>query len=83
MLIREVPKISSYDVWRTKDVEDFLREFENYCKVKCPENKAYWVKELNGCLQGRMLDFYSTITSVGEFKYETVKESIVLNKHEE
>ena len=57
VLIREVPKIGKYDVYGTKDIEEFFKEFEKFCKVKCPENKSHWVKELEECLEGRIFDF--------------------------
>ena len=52
-LIQEVQKIGKYDVYETKD-----KEFEKFCKVKYPENKSHWVKELEECLEGRIFHFY-------------------------
>ena len=77
VLIREIPKVSKFNVYGSKDVNDFFKEYENYCKVKFPENQNYWVKELEECLDGRMLEFYRMITSVGEPKYEVVKARMI------
>ena len=71
-MIREIPKVNKFSVTGMKDIGAFFREFESYCKAKSPENKNYWVKELEDSLEGRVLEFYHTIRSVGEPKYETM-----------
>ncbi|RXG71119.1 hypothetical protein Avbf_04773 [Armadillidium vulgare] len=76
ILIRDIPKISKFNVYGTKDVHDFFKEYESYCKEKFSENKGFWVKELGEFLEGRMLDFYKAVVSVGEPKYEVVKQRI-------
>ena len=68
---------SKFSVTGTKDIGEFFREFESCCKLKHPENKNYWVKELEASLEGPVLEFYHIITSVGEPKYETVRDTIM------
>src|SRR5678815_4101504 len=67
---------NTFNVYGTKEVEEFFREYEGYCREKFDENKVFWVKELGEFLEGRMLDFYKAV-SVGEPKYEVVKQRIM------
>ena len=73
MLIKEIPKVSKFNVYGLKYVNNFLKEYENYCEVKCSENQNYWGKELEECLYGRMLVYYGMMTSVGKPKNEVLK----------
>ena len=77
VLIRDIPKINKFNVYGTKDVFEFFKDYEGYCKEKFDENRVFWVKELGEFLEGRMLDFYKAIVSVGEPKYEVVKQRIL------
>jgi cellular nucleic acid-binding protein len=76
-VIRDIPKISKYDVYGMKDVTEFFKEYEGYCKEKFDENRVFWVKELGEFLEGRMLDFYKAMVSGGEPKYEVVKQRML------
>ena len=66
ILIREIPKVNKFSVTGMEDIREFFRQFENDCKTKCPESKNYCVKELEDSFEGRVLEFYRTITSIGE-----------------
>ena len=76
LLVREVPKISKFDVQGSRDIGDFFKEYERYCKDKFGDNMRFWVKELE-YLQGRIGEFYKTIISVGDPKYDIVKHRII------
>ena len=77
ILIREVPKIDRFRLHGGKSVEEFFGEFERYCKLKYPENKGYWMNVLGECLDGGVLEFFCVIMSVGEPRYEVVKERLI------
>lgn len=76
ILIREVPRIEKFNVYSSRNVNEFFEEFENYCRHKYPDHPGYWVKELGECMEGRILEFYRNITSVCPVKYDIVKERI-------
>ena len=77
VLIREVPKISSFRIAGPQDVGEFFKEFENYCQEKLGENRKLWVKELGEFLDSRLEEVYKAIVNVGEPKYEVVKDRII------
>ena len=77
ILIREVPRPGKYELKGTKDIQDFFREYEKYCKERFSDNKTFWVKELGDFLDGRMNEFYKTIICVGDPKYEVVKQRMI------
>lgn len=77
VLIREVPKVGKFNVYGPKDVKEFFKEYESYCREKFGENTRFWVKELGEFLEGRLYDFYRAIVSVGEPKFEVVKERVI------
>lgn len=77
VLIREVPKIGKYNVYDSKDVGDFFKEFEEYCRERFGDKKSFWTKELGEHLEGRLGEFYRAITENGEQKYEIMKDRII------
>ena len=68
ILIREVPRPGKYELKGTKDIQDFFKEYEKYCKERFSDNKTFWVKELGEFLEGRMNEFYKTIICIGELR---------------
>ena len=77
VLIREIPKIGRYRLYGAQDILDFFREYEAYCAQKFGDNKKFWVKELGEFLDDRLEGVYRAIVSVGDPKYEIVRERIV------
>ena len=77
ILIREVPRPGKYELKGTKDIQDFFKEYEKYCKERFSDNKTFWVKELGEFLEGRMNEFYKTIICIGGPKYEVVKQRMI------
>ena len=51
ILIHEIPKLPKYNVYGSKNIKDFFRDYEKYCKTMFLENKSYWVKELGESLE--------------------------------
>src|SRR5215469_8752554 len=39
ILIREIAKITPFDVYDSKDVNEFFAEYEQYCRAQWPDNK--------------------------------------------
>ena len=81
ILIRDIPRPGKYDLYGAKDVVEFFREYERYCKERFHNNKQFWVKELGDFLEGRIADFYRTVVSVGEPKYDVVKQRLIEQVH--
>jgi len=77
LVIREIPTPSKFNVYGSRDIEDFFREFEGYCKAKYSERMGHWVKVLGECLEGRMYEFWKVITGEGNVKYEVVKSRMI------
>ena len=48
ILIREVPRPGKYELKGTKDIHDFFKEYEKYCKERFSDNKAFWVNFWRG-----------------------------------
>ena len=65
ILIREASGPGKYELKGTKEILDFFREYEKYCK-EWFSNKIFQVKELGEFLEGRMKEFYRTIVCVGD-----------------
>ena len=47
ILIREV-RPGKYELKGTKDIQDFFREYEKYCKERFSNNKAFWLNFCEG-----------------------------------
>ena len=77
VLIREVPRISRFRLAGSQDIVDFFKEYERYCQEKLGSNKKFWVKELGEFLDDRLEGVLRAIVSVGEPKYEVVKERVI------
>ena len=77
MVIREIPRIERYDVYGQKDVVEFFREYESYCKKKFGEDDKAWLKELGEFLSGRLAEFYRIVMDGEEQDYDVVKERVI------
>ena len=77
IIIRAIPRPGKYDLYGAKDVAEFIREYEGYCKEQFHDNKQFWVKELGDFLEGRIADFYRTVMSVREPKYDVVQQRLI------
>src|SRR5215469_16157509 len=77
ILIREVAKIAPYDVYGSREVKDFFKEYEAYCQIQWPNNRKAWAEKLGEYLEGRILGFYKSITCAGDPKYDVVRERII------
>ena len=75
--LREPPKVQKYDARSRKDVGEFFKEYENYCKEKFGENRKPWVTELGSFLIGKVAEYYGEMMKAKEPKYDIVKDRII------
>ena len=66
---RKVPECEKFDEEAGHDLEEFLDEFEDYCKENVKGDSKHWIKELENQLSGETLDAFK---SFKEYKYHTI-----------
>ena len=67
---RKVPECEKFDEEAGHDLEEFLDEFEDYCRENVKGDSKHWIKELENQLSGETLDAFK---SFKEYKYPYYK----------
>ena len=67
---RKVPECEKFDEEAGHDLEEFLDEFEDYCRENVKGDSKHWIKELENQLSGETLDAFK---SLKEYKYPYYK----------
>ena len=74
----KIPKPDRYSLKRDDllSFEEFLKEFEKYCRFSCGQEKRKWLRELGNYLTGQIAKEYSGYVS-GKMPYEDVKNRLL------
>ena len=67
---RKIPECEKFDEEAGHDLEEFLDEFEDYCKENVKGDSKHWIKVLENQLSGETLDAFK---SFKEYKYPYYK----------